>query len=63
MSESLLQQGLVHFIASDAHGIKGRPTLLSQARNVAANIVGEAAATRLVEDNPAAILANQSLPQ
>jgi protein-tyrosine phosphatase len=63
MSESLLQQGLVHFIASDAHGIKGRPPLLSKARNVAANIVGEAAATRLVEDNPAAILANQPLPQ
>ncbi len=63
MCESLLHQGLVHFLASDAHGLKGRPPLLSPARTAAARIIGDAAATRLVEDNPAAILANQPLPQ
>jgi protein-tyrosine phosphatase len=61
MCESLLHQGLVHFIASDAHGLRGRPPLLAAARKAAEKLVGEAAATRLVEGNPAAVLANQFL--
>jgi protein-tyrosine phosphatase len=52
---------LVHFIASDAHGLRGRPPLLAAARKAAEKLVGEAAATRLVEGNPAAVLANQFL--
>ncbi len=56
-AEALLRHGLVHLIASDSHR-PGHPKDLPQARAVAAKIVGEAGARALVEDNPAAILAD-----
>ncbi len=48
----LLQNRLVHFIASDAHSLKGRPPILSIALEYAAHIVGEIEAKKLVYDNP-----------
>jgi protein-tyrosine phosphatase len=63
MCESLLRKNQVHFIASDAHGLKSRPPLLSLARKAAANIVGEEAAARLVESNPSAVVSNQAVTQ
>ena len=50
---------MVHFIASDAHGVKGRPPMLSAARDAAAKIVGAEAAEKLVNANPEAVLNNQ----
>ncbi len=52
----LLQNRLVHFIASDTHSIKGRPPILSTAFEYAANIVGEIEAWALVYNNPDQII-------
>lgn len=59
----LLQEGLVHIIASDAHPADLRPPRLSKAQALAAEIVGVEGAQRLVSENPAAILANGPLPE
>ncbi|HVJ05865.1 MAG TPA: CpsB/CapC family capsule biosynthesis tyrosine phosphatase [Candidatus Saccharimonadales bacterium] len=58
MCQSMLKKKLVHFIASDAHGTRNRPPLLSAARDAAAKIIGAEAATKLVDANPAALLSN-----
>jgi protein-tyrosine phosphatase len=52
MGLDLLKRGLVHFIASDAHDTRHRTTMLSAAVKVAASLIGDTAATRLVVDNP-----------
>jgi len=61
-AEWMLRKGLVHVIASDAHWTDERPPRLSASRTVAARIVGEGAARRLVEDNPRAIIEGRDLP-
>ena len=52
LAYTLLKEGLVTILASDAHNIEHRPPILSQGRDAAAAIIGEAAAQRLVIDNP-----------
>jgi protein-tyrosine phosphatase len=59
MSEEMLRKNMVHFIASDAHNVKGRPPILSAARDAAARIIGADAAEKLVTANPEAVLNNQ----
>jgi protein-tyrosine phosphatase len=58
MCETMLKTNMVHFIASDAHGIRSRSPILSAARNAAAKIVGAAAADALVNANPSAVVNN-----
>ena len=53
---------LVHIIASDAHGVIGRPPGLSKAVAAAAKIVGESKAMAMVTEVPRAILDNKALP-
>lgn len=60
-SRSLLRQGLVHVMASDAHNTGPRAPRLSEAVRAASELVGEPAARRLVEDNPRAILAGAEI--
>jgi len=62
-AETMLKKGQVHFIASDAHGLRSRPPILSAAREAAAKIIGAAAALDLVESNPAAVVSGAPLPQ
>ena len=57
----MLRKGMVHFIASDAHGVKNRTPILSQARDAAAKIVGAAEAEKLVSANPGAVVRGQLL--
>ena len=57
----LLEAGLVHVIASDAHDPYARPPRLSQARALATRIVGPERAQALVAANPAAILDDRPL--
>ena len=57
----MLRKRLVHFIASDAHGLKNRPPLLSQARDAAAKIIGAAEANKLVIENPSAVISGELL--
>lgn len=54
-AESLLQQGLVHFIASDAHGTRSRRPLLTQAFARTAELCGEQTADELFKSNPQAV--------
>jgi protein-tyrosine phosphatase len=59
----MLRRKMVHFIASDAHGIQDRTPVLSAAREAAAKIVGAAEAERLVDSNPGAVVSGQDLRQ
>ena len=52
LAHKLLKEDIVTILASDAHNIEHRPPILSQGRDVAAALIGEAAAQRLVVDNP-----------
>jgi protein-tyrosine phosphatase len=52
-SEWLIRQGLVHFVATDAHGIASRPPLLRQAFHRVTQLAGEEAAVKCFCLNPA----------
>ncbi len=62
-AEDLLRRGLVHVIASDAHNSGSRPPRLAKAVAAAAKIVGTARALAMVTTVPAAILANEQVPE
>jgi protein-tyrosine phosphatase len=63
IAETLLTHGMVHLLASDAHGLPPRrPPALSAALARAAELIGPAAANGLVTTTPAAILQHQPLP-
>jgi protein-tyrosine phosphatase len=57
----LLDRGLAHFVASDAHGVDHRPPGLSRARRALAERWGEETAERLTRDNPRAVLDHRPL--
>lgn len=57
-AERLLNDGLVHLLASDAHNCTSRPPLLSPAHELAVALVGKDEATNLVHTRPAGILDN-----
>ena len=52
LCESMLSEGLVHFIASDGHGPKSRRPLMEPAFHRAAELIGEESATQICMDNP-----------
>lgn len=58
----LLERAAVHFIASDGHDAKRRVPILSEARGIAAKIVGDEVAGALVEANPGAVVRGQPIP-
>jgi protein-tyrosine phosphatase len=55
-SERLLDEGFVHVLATDAHGVEGRPPLLAEGRDAARKWVGPDEAERLVVQRPRAVL-------
>ena len=55
-AERMLDEGLVHILATDSHHIDKRPPLLAEGREAAAKRLGEEEARRLVLDRPQAIL-------
>jgi len=57
--ERMLDDGIVHLLATDAHDPHHRPPVLSEGRAVAARWLGEAEAERLVNGRPQAILDDQ----
>ena len=57
--EKMLDDGLVHILATDAHSLKHRPPLLAEGRRAAEKYVGKEEARRLVVDRPQAILDNR----
>jgi protein-tyrosine phosphatase len=58
---SLIEQGLVHFVSTDAHGTKNRPPLLRAAFEQVAKLVGEKTAVDLCCRNPAAVVSGGSV--
>jgi protein-tyrosine phosphatase len=54
-SESLVEQGLVHFISTDAHGTKARPPKLGDAFQRVVELVGRKTAEDLFCRNPEAV--------
>jgi protein-tyrosine phosphatase len=64
-AERMLDDGLVHILATDAHDTRRRPPNLGRGRVLAAKRVGEAEAEHLVVTRPLGIVKNQmssSLP-
>jgi protein-tyrosine phosphatase len=57
-SEKMLDDGIVHILATDSHDPEHRPPVLSEGRDAAAARLGEEEAWRLVVDRPKAILSN-----
>jgi len=59
----MLEAGIVHFVASDAHSPRLRPPGLSRARQVIVERHGEILAERLTSTHPAAVVADLPVPQ
>ncbi|MBS0213856.1 MAG: capsular biosynthesis protein [Proteobacteria bacterium] len=58
-AERMLEDGMVHLLATDAHHVDKRPPLMREARDAAAAIVGDEEATHLVLTRPRMILENR----
>jgi protein-tyrosine phosphatase len=61
-AERLLDDSLVHVLATDAHDARRRPPLLAEAYQAAAKRVGEDEAKNLVLHRPQAVLQNADPP-
>lgn len=57
-SERMMDEGIVHLLATDAHNLGSRAPRLAEARDVAARRLGEEEATHLVSTRPQGILDN-----
>ena len=57
-AQRMLSEGLVNILASDAHNIRSRPPVLSEAFEFAKNELGLEEATNLVITRPECVLAN-----
>jgi protein-tyrosine phosphatase len=55
MSEWMLSEGLVHFLATDAHGMRARRPLLDRAFERVAELIDEPTAVAVCCENPAAV--------
>jgi protein-tyrosine phosphatase len=60
-AETLLRQGLIHCIASDAHGLHKRPPYIIRGLERAVEIIDQVRVYQLIEEQPAAILSNHYL--
>jgi protein-tyrosine phosphatase len=61
-ARKILQSGMAHFIATDAHHAGRRRPNLTEAVRIAAEIVGTDAARAMVEANPAALIQDKGIP-
>ncbi len=57
----LLTRGVVKIVATDAHDVKQRPPILSAARDMVAQLIGEAGALDLVENNPRSVVEGREI--
>ncbi len=62
-SDVLMKNGIVHFVASDAHDALHRPPALTEAREYIAEKYGEAIANRVLVDNPKRALTGEPLQE
>jgi protein-tyrosine phosphatase len=59
LCERLLAQGMVHFVATDAHGPRSRRPLMRRAFERVVELVGEPTALDLCGHNPSRVAAGQ----
>ena len=57
-----IDEGLIHFVASDAHNTRSRPLRLQPAYNVVVERFGQEKARALFQDNPLAAFEGRELP-
>ncbi|HXW16786.1 MAG TPA: CpsB/CapC family capsule biosynthesis tyrosine phosphatase [Candidatus Acidoferrales bacterium] len=62
LAEMWLEEGIIHFIASDAHNLTSRQLKLKEAYDKVAEEKGEKVARSLFEENPRAAFDGQPLP-
>ena len=62
LSQWMLQQGLVHFVATDAHGVKSRRPLMGRACERVAQLVDQQTALDLCSHHPALVAQGKSVP-
>lgn len=62
-SERFLDDGLVHILATDAHGPQRRPPLLAEGKHAAATWVGPDEADLLVTGRPSAVIQNRPVSE
>lgn len=62
MGMQLIGQGIVHFLATDAHDLKSRPPVMSEARQIVEARFGADTAERLCVTNPLAAFEGKPLP-
>ena len=62
MAEWMLREGLVHFIATDAHGVKSRRPLMRRAYERVAKLVDHHTAVDLCTTNPGLVANGQAVP-
>lgn len=56
--ERMLDQGMVHILATDAHNLRSRPPVLSRGRDAVAERLGEEEAKHMVLTRPLGVLEN-----
>jgi protein-tyrosine phosphatase len=59
-AERMLDEGIVHIVATDAHNLRSRAPVLSRARDAVSVRLGENAANDMVLTRPLAVLENAS---
>lgn len=59
-SEKMLDDGIVHLLATDAHNLRSRPPFLAEGGVAAESWVGKEEARRLIVDRPRAIWENSA---
>jgi protein-tyrosine phosphatase len=62
LAKRIIEAGLAHFIATDAHHQDRRRPVLSSAAAIAADWGGEEYARNMVETNPEALINNRAIP-
>ncbi len=62
LAEWMLSEGLVHFIATDAHGIKKRRPLMHRAFERVCKLAGESMANTICIQNPGLVAQGQQVP-
>lgn len=61
-AKRIIEAGMAHFIATDAHHLERRRPVLSDAVAIAASIGGAEYAQAMVEDNPRALINDRVIP-
>lgn len=59
-ADKMIDEGLTHLLATDAHNVTGRPPNLSQARDIIAERLGEAESVHMTTTRPQGIVDNLS---